>query len=91
MFIAPIRRKRKDLKRINLQKFNIEMMGILFEIENDYPWTLTILTKESIQKLQLGISKSLEVIGFPFSKRQEAILALDFLLENYFKNRMEKQ
>jgi len=73
---------KSDLKNINLRNLNIEIVGIMKSKDKDKPWVLTIISKESIQKLQMQITKSLDIVGFHFKDYSTAISVQSFILQN---------
>jgi len=68
---------------IDLRKANIINVGLITENEQ---WVVTLITKASILKLEKGITKNLEVIGFRFVTFEEAISAHNFLAVTLLTN-----
>jgi len=66
---------------IELHKLNIVNIGIT---PNNGIFTLTIITKEGIQKLHLNITNNLETIGFKFTTLSEAIVVQASMLSLLF-------
>ena len=59
-----------DGKVIDLKKLNITNIGIM---SNDSKFTVTLITKESLQKIGSGLTQDLEIVGFHFNELGEAL------------------
>ena len=66
-----------ELPDADLSMINTAVVGIM---RDDSKWTVTIISKESIQKLQLSITNSLEVVGFSFDTFEEALDVQKFII-----------
>jgi hypothetical protein len=68
-------------KLVNLRVLNIKIIGLTKSLENDNKsWMVCIITQESIQKLQIQVSKSLEIVGFYFNDQRTALTVQNFLI-----------
>jgi hypothetical protein len=78
------------LKNINLRNLNIEIVGIKPSEDKNKPWILVIISKESIQKIQMQITKSLDVVGFYFKEYATAVAVQSFILQNLESPKQEE-
>ena len=66
----------RDGNLIEVSKLNTVSVCITLD---DGLWTVNIITKEALQKLKMGITDNLEVVGFKFEDYMDSILAHNFL------------
>ena len=71
-----------SLKDINLSKINIEMVGIMPFADKNKPWVVSIISKESIHKLQMQITPTLDVVGFHFDNYTTAVSVQALILQS---------
>jgi len=66
----------QDNNIVEISKLNVVSVCITID---DGLWAVNIITKEALQKLKMGITNNLEVIGFKFEDYMDSILAHNFL------------
>jgi molybdopterin-binding protein len=66
----------QDGNIIEVSKLNVVSVCITLA---DGLWVVNIITKEALQKLKMGITNNLEVVGFKFEDYMDSILAHNFL------------
>jgi len=73
-----------DAHSVKLTGVNTKIVGIMYDDKNEKPWTLAIISKESIQKLQLQVSESLEIVGFHFKEKNTALTTQNLFLTYFY-------
>jgi len=76
-----------DGSLIDLNKADVTNVGIMY----DGVWTVTLLTKAAIYRLQTKAKDSLELIGFNFESYSEAIFAHNLICQEIFKVHEKKE